>query len=117
MPIRLNAGVRALTLLSLFSKRIHFAHGISRVYPLPTRHILLSTFEITALKMTYRSMVTARKDIDRLIIQFSTLMVAEKSSETNSRTRRVTGDGDNYHDYRPRLYDPAIERNRIRSRY
>jgi len=33
MPIRPNAGVRALTLLSLFSKRIHFAHGISRVYP------------------------------------------------------------------------------------
>jgi len=33
MPITLNAGVRALTLLSLFSKRISFAHEISRVYP------------------------------------------------------------------------------------
>jgi len=33
MPIRPNAGVRALTLLSLFIKRIRFAHDISRVYP------------------------------------------------------------------------------------
>jgi len=37
-------------------------------------------------------MITARKDIDRRIIQLSTLMAAEKSSETNCRTRRVTGD-------------------------
>jgi len=62
-------------------------------------------------------MFTASTDIDRFIIQLSTLMAAEKSSEANRRTRRVTGDGDNYHDYRPRLFDPANERNRIRPRY
>ena len=67
--------------------------------------------------MTYQSMITARTDIERFIIQLSTLMAAEKSSETNRRTRRVMGDGDNYHDYRPRLFIPANERNRIRSRY
>jgi len=33
MPIWPNAGVCALTPLSHFSKRIHFAHEISRVYP------------------------------------------------------------------------------------
>jgi len=66
--------------------------------------------------MTYRSMITASTDIDRFIIQLSTLMAAEKSSETYSRTSRVTGDEDNYHDCRPRLFDPANERNRIRSR-
>jgi len=62
-------------------------------------------------------MFTASTDIDRFIIQLSTLLAAEKSSETNRRTRRVTGDGDNYHDYSPPLFDPANERNRIRSRY
>jgi hypothetical protein len=59
-------------------------------------------------------MITESTDIDRFIIQLSTLMAAEKSSGTNSRTRRVTGDDDNYHDYRPRLFDLAYERNRIR---
>jgi hypothetical protein len=34
-------------------------------------------------------MITASTDIDRFIIQLSTLMAAEKSSETNWRTRRV----------------------------
>jgi hypothetical protein len=34
-------------------------------------------------------MITARTDIDRFIIQLSTLMAAEKSSETNWRTRHV----------------------------
>jgi len=33
MPTWPDAGVRALTLLSLFGKRIRFAHEISRVYP------------------------------------------------------------------------------------
>jgi len=61
-------------------------------------------------------MITASTDINRFIIQLSTLMAAEKSSETNSHTRRVTGDDENYHDYRPRLFDPANERNRIRWR-
>ena len=62
-------------------------------------------------------MITASMDIDGFIVQLSTLMAAEKSSETNSRTRRLTGDDDNHHDYRPRVFDPANERNRIRSRY
>jgi hypothetical protein len=55
--------------------------------------------EITALNTTYRSMITARTEIDRFNIQLSTLMAAEKSSETNSRTRRITSNDDNYHDY------------------
>jgi len=76
----------------------------------------MSTIDITALKTTYRSMITASTDIDRFIIQLSALMAVEKTSENNSRTRRVTGDDENYHDYRPRLFDPANERNRIRSR-
>ena len=62
--------------------------------------------------MTYRSMITASTDIERFINQLRTLMAAEKSSETNCRTRPVTGD-----DYRPRLFDLANERNRTRSRY
>jgi len=77
----------------------------------------MSTIVITALKTTYRSMITASTDIDRFIIQLSTLMAVEKSSETNYRTRRVTGDDDNYQDCRPGLFDPASERNRIRSGY
>jgi len=63
------------------------------------RHIMKSTMEITALKTTYRSMITARMDIDRFIIQLSTLMAAEKSSETNCCTTRFTGNDDNYHEY------------------
>jgi len=57
-------------------------------------------------------MITASMDIDRFINQLSTMMAAEKSSETNCRTRHVTGD-----DYRPPLFDPANERNQLRSRY
>jgi len=78
--------------------------------PLPTRHIILSTIQITALKTTYRSMITASTEIDRFITQLSTLMAAEKSSETNWRTRRVatmmtiiTSTG----------FDPTNKRNRI----
>ena len=33
MPIRPNAGVRTLTLLSLFGKRIRFPHGTHECYP------------------------------------------------------------------------------------
>jgi len=43
-------------------------------------------------------MITASTDIDRFIIPLGTPMAAEKSSESNPRTRRVTGDEDNYHD-------------------
>ena len=91
--------------------------GFHEFTPIPTRHIIQSTIEITALKMTYRSMIIESTDIDRFIIQLSTLMAAEKSSETICHTRRVTGDDDSYHDYRTPLFDPANERNRIRSRY
>jgi len=101
MPTRSDSRVRALTLLSLFSKRKRFAQGIHEFTPLPTRHIIKFTIEITALKTTYRSMITASTDIDRFIIQLSTLMAAEKSSETNWHTRRATGDDDNYHDNSP----------------
>jgi len=73
----------------------------------------MSTIEITALKTTYRSMITASTDIGRFIIQLGTLMAAEKNSETDSRTRHVTGDDENYHDYWPQLFCPANERNRI----
>ena len=56
--------------------------------PLLTRHIIKSTIEITALKTTYRSMITASTDTDRFIIQLSTIW----------RKRRVTGNDDNFHD-------------------
>jgi hypothetical protein len=90
--------------------------GFDQFTPLPTRHIIKSTIAITDLKTTYRSMITESTDINRFIIQLSTRMAADKTSGTNSRTRRVTGDDDNYHDYRPRLFDPANERNGIRSK-
>jgi len=61
-------------------------------------------------------MITASPDIDHFIIQLSTPMAAEKISEANSHTRRVTGDDENYHDYTARRFDPANERNRIQSR-
>jgi len=80
------------------------------------RHIIKSTSEITALQATDRSMFTASMDIDRFIIQLSTRIAAEKSSETNSRTGRVTGDDDKYHDYRLQLFNPAYARNWIRLR-
>ena len=89
---------------------------------IPTRLIIQSTLEITALKTTYQSMITASTDIYRFIIQLSTLMGAEKSSETNSRMRRVTGDDDNImttdRDYsirpmRETEYDRDIESNII----
>ena len=83
--------------------------------PLNAPHHNVNNWDYS-LKMTYRSMITASTDIDRFISQLSTLMAAEKSWETNSRTRRVTGNDETYHDYRPRLFDPANERNRIRSR-
>jgi len=167
MPIRPNAGIPALTLLWLFSKRISFARWTHEFYPnstcrirvrpnqLPnapkverinsiwlsemssntdsyighplskskrspyrqTWHMIMSTVEITALTTTYRSMITASTNIDCFIIDFCTLMAAEKSSETDCLTRQVTRNDDNYHDYRPQLYNPANERNCIRSRY
>jgi len=91
--------------------------GFHKFNPLPTCHIIKSTIEITSLKTTYRIMITESTDIDRFIIQLSTLMAAEKSSETIGHTRCVSGDDDSYHDYRTQLFDPANERNRIRSRY
>jgi len=87
--------------------------GFHEFTPLPTRRIIQSTIEITSYKTTYRSMITASTDIDRFIIQLTTLIAAEKSSETDSCTRPVTGDVENNHDYRPRLFDPANERNGI----
>jgi len=43
-------------------------------------------------------------------------MAVGNSSETNSHMRRVTGDDDNYHNYRLPELDPANERNQILSR-
>ena len=82
--------------------------------PLPMRHILMSTIETTAFRTRYRSMTTASTDHDRYNIQLSPLMAAEKGSENNWRTSRVTGNDDNYHEYRTPLFDPAYEGNRIR---
>jgi len=90
--------------------------GFHEFTPLAMRHSIRSTIEITALKTTYRRRITANMDIDRFIIQFSTLIPAEKSSESNSRMRRITSDDDNYQDYSLRLFELANERNRIRSR-
>jgi hypothetical protein len=114
---RPNIGVRAHTLFSLLRNRIFFAHGIYEFYPLPTRKIIKSTIVITPFKTTYRSMITASTAINRCIIHLSTLMAAEKSLETNLRTRHITADDDNYHEYRPRQFTPANERNLVRSRY
>ena len=61
-------------------------------------------------------MITASTEINRFTIQVSTLMAAEISSGTNSRMRRVTGDDDNSHDYRPRVINPANEGIQIRLR-
>jgi len=44
-------------------------------------------------------------------------MAAEKSSENKCRMRCVAGDDARCLDYRTRLYDPANDRNRVRSRY
>jgi hypothetical protein len=90
--------------------------GFHKFNPLPTRHIIKSTIAITDLKTTYRSMMTESTDINRFIIRLITMMAAENSSGTNSRTRRVTGDDDNHYDSRLPLLNPANERNRIRSR-
>ena len=49
-------------------------------------------------------MITASTDMDRFIMQLSTLMAAEKSTETNLRTRRVARNDDNYQEYRIRPY-------------
>ena len=54
--------------------------GFHEFTPLPTCHIIKSTIAITDLKTTYRSMITESTDINRFIIQLSTLMAAEKSS-------------------------------------
>jgi len=80
-------------------------------------HHIIMSIEITVLTMTYETMIGASTDIDHFIIQLSTLMVAEKSSETNWHMRCVTSDDDNHHGYRPQLFDPANDRNRIRSRF
>jgi hypothetical protein len=61
-------------------------------------------------------MITESTDIDGFFIQLSILMAAEKNSETIWRTTPVTGDDDDFHDYRPRLFDPANEKNRMPSR-
>jgi len=62
-------------------------------------------------------MITASMDIDRFINQLSTLMAADKSSETNCRTRRVTAmtTGRHYSIRRMREteYDRDIESNLI----
>jgi len=49
-------------------------------------------------------MITASTNIDRDIIQLSPLVKAEKSSDTNWRTRRIAGDDDDYHVCRIRPY-------------
>jgi hypothetical protein len=88
----------------------------SRDYtPVPTRHIIKSTIETTAFHTQYRSMSTASTDLDHFNIQLSPLMTAEKSSETNCRTRLVTsGEEDIYPEYRKQLFLPANKGNRIR---
>jgi len=87
------------TIIGFSATRYISLTGFTSFTPLLTRHFIKSTMEITALKTTYQSMITARMDIDDFITQLSTLMGTEKSSETNCRTRLVTGDHDNFHDY------------------
>jgi len=54
------------------------------------------------------------QSLDHSIIQLSHLMPA-KSSETNWRMMPDTGDDDDYHEYRTRVFDTANKRNSIRS--
>ena len=49
---------------------------------------------------------------NQFIIQLRYLTAPGLSSETNWRIVGVSGDDNNYHDYRPRQFDPANERNR-----
>jgi len=102
------------TIIAFSVNRYVSLMGFCEFTPLPTRHIIKSTIETTAFQTRYRNITTASTDLDRYNIQLSPLMAAEKSSETNWRTRRVTGNEDNYHEYRTRRFDPAYERNRIR---
>lgn len=76
--------------------------GFTSFTPLPTCYIIKSTSEITAFKMTYRSTITASRDMEHFVIQLSILMVVENISETNSRTRCIAHNEDNYHEYRIR---------------
>jgi hypothetical protein len=98
-----------------FSKRIRFAHGILRVYPFSdARHHRVNNSEYCPPNEILKHHCCEAWSIDHSIIQLSHLM-AVKSSETNWRTRRVTGNYDEYHEYKTQLSDPANERNRIRS--
>jgi len=89
--------------------------GFREFTRLPMRHLMKSTIETAAFKTRYQSMITARTDLDHFINQLSNVMVSRISSETNLHMRRVTGGkDDNCHEYKPRLFDPANVRNRIR---
>jgi len=91
--------------------------GFTSFTPLPTRHIIKSTIEITSLKTTYRSMITASTDIDRFIIQLSTLMAAEKSSvptvARDASPAMTTGRHYSIRPMRETEYDRDIESNLI----
>ena len=84
--------------------------GFMSFTPLLPRHLIKSTIEITALKTTYRSTITASSDIDCFIIQLSILTASEKSAETNWCTRRVAT---MMTIITSTVFDPTNKRNRI----
>jgi len=64
-----------------------------------TCYIIKSTVNTSAFRMTYWSMITVTTDIESSIIQLSSLMKAEKSSNIKSLQRNVTCDATNYYDH------------------
>lgn len=76
IPVKPNAGVCALRLLSVLSNRYFSRTGFTSYTTLRKHHIMQSTIEIKALQMTYWSVVNTRTDIDRIMIRLNTLMAA-----------------------------------------
>jgi len=102
------------TIITFSVNRYVSLTGFREFTPLLTHHIIRSTIETAAFQTRYGSMTTASTDHDCYNIQLSLLMAAEKSSETNWRTRHVTGNDFNYHEYWTPLFNPAYDRNQIR---
>jgi len=89
-----------------FSIWIDFTHGMWRVCPFTdVRHHYVKNWDY-CLQMTYRSMITLSTDIDHCILQLSSLMAAEKFSETHWLTRHVTSNGNDFYEYTIRSNQP-----------
>ena len=92
--------------------------GYHEFTPLLTCHVIQSTIEITALKTTYRSMITASTDIDRFIIQMSAISSRRSYNGRDASptmTTIITTRGRDYsiRQMRETEYDRDIESNTI----